>query len=242
MEQKPNNRRALRPLAERVTIAEAVASRIREGIQDGLYQQGERLSDSRIAEELGVSRGSVREALKLLQAHSFVVQKAHHGTRVISPTEEDVHGACQVRLALEGYAVRVIARRQSPEDASVLRSIAARLDKAALAGEKGLASRLDGELHETLCQLAGGDRMREVFVRESVSMLGFFFTDRDVYEPVSELANELQPFLDALAGGDEEKALAFIEAHIRRSAEVVITRLKTDRRAAELKAAGVSRE
>ena len=101
----------MRPIDARRSIGEIAAEHIREAILDNVYSRGERLIDSRIAAELGTSRGSIREALKLLQTQGLVVQKAHRGTFVISPSAEDIRDTCELRVALETHAVRLLALR-----------------------------------------------------------------------------------------------------------------------------------
>lgn len=216
--------RTIRPLEERLSLSEAAAERIREAIQDGVYRQGERLSDSRIATELGVSRGSIREALKLLQSDGIVVQKAHRGTYVMSPTADDILGACEVRVALECHAVRMLAAAQPPADVSRLRRLVDEIEKALADGDQATVSRLDRDFHEIICLLGAHPRVREVFLRESVPMLGFFGADAEAFQPLSEMVVELGPLTDCMEEGRWEEAVRLMEAHLRRAAHVMVQR------------------
>lgn len=223
--------RAIRPLEERFSIAESAAQRIREAILNGVYSQGQRLSDSRIAEELGVSRGSTREALKILQAEGFVVQKAHRGTYVRSPSADDIRGSCEVRVALESHSARLLAAHQSEADLSILRRLVDQLDEAAAANDQVAASQLDKAFHENLCRLCGDARLQEVFDREVATMLSFFGVDAEAYQPLTQMGRELRPLCEAIAAGNSEGAARLVETHVRRSTALMANHVESRRKA-----------
>lgn len=223
--------KAIRPLEERFSIAEAAAQRVREAILNGVYSQGQRLSDSRIAEELGVSRGSTREALKILQAQGFVVQKAHRGTYVRSPSADDIRGSCEVRVALESHSARLLAAHQSEADLSILRRLVDQLGEAAAANDQVAASQLDKAFHENLCRLCGDARLQEVFDREVATMLSFFGVDAEAYQPLTEMGRELRPICEAIAAGNSEEAARLIETHVRRSTALMANHVESGRKA-----------
>lgn len=228
----PTNGKRIRPLEERFTIAEAAAQRVREAILSGVYRQGQRLSDSRLAEELGVSRGSTREALKILQAQGFLVQKAHRGAYVRSPSAGDIRGLCELRVALESHAARLLAARHSEGDLSVLRDLVNQFDRAAAADDQVAASELDKAFHESMCRLCGDARLQEVFEREIATMLGFFGVDAEAYRPLADMGRELKPLSDAIEAGDGEEAARLVEKHVRRSTVITANHVDERRRAA----------
>ena len=90
---------SLQPLPD-LSTAELVAQRIREAILDGTLRPGDRLVEADIAAELGVSRGPVREGIRLLAAEGIVVLRRNRGALVTSPTFEDVLEVYILRLDL----------------------------------------------------------------------------------------------------------------------------------------------
>ena len=209
--------KTLRPLEGRSTIAEAAAERVREAILSGVYRQGQRISDSHLAEELGVSRGSTREALKLLQAQGFVVQRPNRGTYVWSPSADDIRGLCELRVALESHSARLLAAHHSETDLRTLRRLVDKLDEASAGNDQVAASRLDKAFHEHLCRLCHNARLWEAFDREVLTLLGFFGVDAETYQPLTEMGLELRPLCDAIETGNADEAARLIETHIRRS-------------------------
>jgi GntR family transcriptional regulator, gluconate operon transcriptional repressor len=221
---RPKN--TMRPLENRVSIAEAAADRIREAILRGTYQQGERLSDLHIAEELETSRGPIREALKLLQAQGLVVQKPHRGTFVIRVSADDIRDTCGLRVAFESYAVRALARQPREADILALRRLLDKMNTAAAHGDKLRVSQLDRDFHDLLCLLGGGRRLHEVYEREVLNTLGFFGVDSQAYQPISDMGVEFGPLLVAIEAGDEDAAAHLIEAHVRRACSLLSTGLE----------------
>jgi DNA-binding GntR family transcriptional regulator len=217
----------IRPLEERSTVAEAAAERVREAILSGVYRKGQRISDSQLAEELGVSRGSTREALKLLQAQGFVIQKPNRGTYVWSPSADDVRNLCEVRVALEAHSARLLAAHHSDEDLAALHHLVDQLDAAAVANDQVAASRSDKAFHEALCRLCGNARLWEVFEREVSTLLGFFGVDAEAYQPLTQMGRELRPLCQAITAGNAEEAARLIETHIRRSTAAMAEHVET---------------
>ena len=97
---------------------------VRAAIVENRYPPGQRLVEQRIAEELGLSRTPVREALRMLEAEGLVVSARNRGAMVrpLSPTEVlDLYG---LRIRLESYAVEVATERATEPELGALVSAA----------------------------------------------------------------------------------------------------------------------
>ncbi|HEY6494553.1 MAG TPA: GntR family transcriptional regulator, partial [Trebonia sp.] len=98
-------------------MRDAAATEIRRLILDGTLKQGERLVEDRLAEQLGVSRNPVREALRMLEAEGFVDTAARRGCFVATLSAEQAGDLFEVRIAVEPLGARLAAREaaRSPE-------------------------------------------------------------------------------------------------------------------------------
>ena len=94
----------LQPLPD-LSTSELVAQRIREAILDGTLHAGDRLVEADIAAELGISRGPVREGIRLLAGEGIVLLRRNRGAVVTSPTFEDVLEVYVLRLSLGLLAI-----------------------------------------------------------------------------------------------------------------------------------------
>ena len=211
----------LRPLGPRRSLVDEVAERIREVVLVGVLPSGTRLSDSRLAQEIGVGRSSVREAFKVLLSEGFLEQTAR-GVCVARLTVDDVHDTYEVRLAVECRAVRILASRRDATDVAQLESIVSEFQKAAAADDAAEAVRLDLRFHESVCRLSGSARLHEVFTREVVKMLALLRVDSDIYQPLAEWTDELPSILDAIKRGDADAASAAMEEHIEASRQLTL--------------------
>lgn len=211
----------LRPLEAPRSLAEDAADRIREQILSGGFKQGEHLVEAKIAEQLNISRGPVREAFKLLRAEGLLNEEPRRGTFVVSLTAQDVREIYGLRAALESRAGRMIARSQDPAALAGLRGLADEIDRAVGAGDAVAASRADLAFHEGLCELCGNSRIHEVFMRYVPTLRGLLRLDEQVLRSLDEISLQHRPFVEAIEAGDEEAAARLLGEHAEHAGDLI---------------------
>lgn len=211
----------LRPLAAPRSLTEDAADRIREQILGGGFRQGEHLVEAKIAEQLNISRGPVREAFKLLRAEGLLNEEPRRGTFVVSLTAQDVRDIYGLRAALEGRAARLIARSKDPAALARLRELADDIDRAVTANDGVAASRADLAFHEGLCELCGNSRIHEVFMRYVPTLRGLLRLDEKVLGSLDEISSQHRPFVQAIEAGDEERAARLLSEHAEHAGELI---------------------
>lgn len=107
---------AFAPLPE-ASAADLVADRLREAILDGTLRPGDRLVEADLAERFAVSRGPVREAIRLLAPEGLVVLRRNRGAVVASPTFDDVLEVYAARLSLGTLALTHAVETRAGETA-----------------------------------------------------------------------------------------------------------------------------
>ncbi len=213
----------MRPLQTRKLLAEDVADRIREEILTGGFHQGERLVEAGIAQHLGVSRGPVREAFKMLRAEGLVRDEPHRGTFVVRLTGVDVREIYDLRAALEARAARLVTARGRASDARALRKLLDRLLAAADSADVEAVSRADLAFHEGLCRLTGNRRLHEVYVRHVPVLKNLMKLDEYLYQSMDDVAVEHEPLMEAVESGDTSLAARRFEAHVDKARDLVAT-------------------
>lgn len=211
----------LRPLDAPRSLAEDAADRIREQVLGGGFKQGEHLVEAKIAEQLNISRGPVREAFKLLRAEGLLKEEPRRGTFVVSLTAQDVREIYGLRAALEGRAGRMVARSQNPDTLATLRELADEIDRAVASGDAVAVSRADLAFHEGLCELCGNSRIHEVFMRYVPTLRGLLRLDEHVLRSLDEISLQHRPFVDAIEAGDEEGAARLLNEHAEHAGEAI---------------------
>jgi DNA-binding GntR family transcriptional regulator len=227
-DQARSTRIRLRPLDAPRSLAEDAADRIREQILAGGYRQGEHLVEAKIAEQLTISRGPVREAFKLLRAEGLLSEEPRRGTFVVSMASDDVREIYGLRAALEGWAARLLARANDPAAVASLRSLADDIEDAARSGDVIALSRADLAFHEGLCRLCGNARIHEVFVRYVPTLRALLRLDERVLISLDEVPLQHRPIVDAIAAGNEEAAGRLLAEHAETAGELIADLLAAD--------------
>jgi GntR family transcriptional regulator, gluconate operon transcriptional repressor len=211
-------RAPLRPIDLGRSLAENAADRIREQVLIGGYSQGQHLVEAKIAEELRISRGPVREAFKMLRAEGLVTEEPRRGTFVVSITPQDVRDIYGLRAAVEGAAAKLLCRSGDPAALAQLDEAAEAIGVAAADGEAAGAG-ADLAFHEKLCELSGNARLLETFRRYVPMLRGLLRLDERVMPSIEYGATEHRPMVEAIRRGDEAEAVRLVTEHSERAGE-----------------------
>jgi DNA-binding GntR family transcriptional regulator len=214
-----------RPLKRvtRTSVADSAYEAIRDSILAGRHPPGQQLVEARLAAELGVSRGPVREALGRLTEEGLLVDILHRGTFVREFEPADLIDIYNVRIGLETVAVRLMIGAE--RSVRPLVSLIDDMRKAALAGDLGRLSRLEFRFHETLCELSGNPLLKSVYRSISSQVQMVLSLDNASYADPQEIADEHVPLTEAIEAADEELAVERITQHIVCSVEPLFARL-----------------
>lgn len=159
-------------LRHSIKLIEEIADQIKAKILSGGYRPGERLKQERLAEEFGVSRTPIREALSRLEAQGLVSQPLRRSAVVTKPSLRDVAETFQIRAELEGLTASLAVEGLSEGDLSRLRvgldTWNAKLEPArgttsrALTARQKAWRRFEGEFHGTVTTAAGNRNLERV--------------------------------------------------------------------------------
>jgi DNA-binding GntR family transcriptional regulator len=131
---------------------------LRDRLISGALAPGDRLGESELAEELGMSRTPVREALRILSGEGLVEIEANRGARVSYWSEPELLNVFEIRLRLEGLAARRAAEKATPAQADRLQEIACLIALYARPGPERNLEKValhNSEFHGELLQIAG---------------------------------------------------------------------------------------
>jgi len=113
-----------------VTVTGQTVSKLRDAILSGVFKPGERLLEQNLCDWMGVSRTSVREALRRLEAERLITITPNRGPSVTEITWDEAQSIYEVRALLEGEAVARFAERASPAQLSEMKLALADFDRA----------------------------------------------------------------------------------------------------------------
>jgi GntR family transcriptional regulator, gluconate operon transcriptional repressor len=212
---------SLQPLQAPRSLTEDAADGIREQILRGGFKQGDHLVEAKIAEQLNISRGPVREAFKLLRAEGLLKEEPRRGTFVVSLTAQDVRDIYGLRAALEGRAARLLARSRDAAALAELHAAVDGIDRAVAAGDAVAVSRADLAFHETLCRGCGNARIHEVFMRYVPTLRGLLRLDEQVLGSLDEITMQHRRLVESIEAGDEERAAGLLSEHAEQAGVLI---------------------
>ncbi|MGY1704520.1 GntR family transcriptional regulator [Geodermatophilus sp. SYSU D00697] len=202
---------------DRSTLRERALEVLRSAVLSGRYRPGDHLGEVELASSLGVSRGTVREALRHLQQEGLVTAGNRGMLRVNSLTSAEVQELFQVRAALEGLAVRqVIASPRREAAVSALREALERI----AAEDADSPARIEADLafHLLLCRLSGNSMLVEAWQRLEGRMRVAILNGAAWQAPMTA-RDRHAPIVDAIERGDVATAVHVVEEHMTSAAD-----------------------
>jgi DNA-binding GntR family transcriptional regulator len=218
-------------LDERRALVDKLAATLQARVLSGEIPSGTRLRQEALAEEFGVSRTPVREALRKLQATGLVDLRPHRGALVRAPTAREIREAYEVRAELEGLAAELAATRIRDDQLRTLHEAVSLFRRLIDVGTRDVRewSRANDLFHQTIQEAAGNERLVEMLAHLHRSF------PRDLTGIVlrgssgllrENLAQHVE-ILEAVEGHDPNEARRLMTDHVRRAGELVVHRFDT---------------
>ena len=192
-------------------LYEEVAEQLRQRIFRRELEPGSWIDELKIAEEFGISRTPLREALKVLAAEGLVTMKVRRGAYVTEMSEKDLRDVYHLLSLLESDAAGVVAERATPEQQQSLRDLHAELESAA--GNREAFFSVNERFHMALLDMAD-NRWRSQMVADLRKVMklnrhnSLFKQGR-----IEDSLNEHRAILDAMLARDAEGTRRAMQAH-----------------------------
>ncbi|WP_061291315.1 GntR family transcriptional regulator [Herbidospora cretacea] len=193
------------------TLRESVLERILELIIIGSLKPGQHLVENELADNLGVSRQPVREALQLLSGEGWVDLRPGHGAYVHSPTVEEADQLLAVRTLLEAESARLAARNPDKSGVSTLRDICLRGLEACVADDVDAAVAANSELHTAVVNMSG-NRVLADLTSQVARRVRWYHTPVARHRGKASW-EEHAALIDAIEAGEEDVAADIMRRH-----------------------------
>ncbi|MNX29069.1 putative HTH-type transcriptional regulator YdfH [compost metagenome] len=202
----------------RKTAVDLVVDELRDRILSGAIPPGSALRQELFAEELGVSRLPVREAIRQLSAEGLIDMIPHRGAYVSMLSRTEVQEFFDIRMRLEPWLFRVAVHQKDDGDLDRAEQVVAQMDTA----EPEQWGRLNCQLHELLYRSAQRPAALGM-IRALHEKSERYFRFQIVNAPIRQQAHDEHMELIALARqGQPEKAEAALERHIAQAADQIL--------------------
>lgn len=211
------------PAAARTSLVDAAYEAVRQRILDNVYPPGHQALEQALAEELGISRTPLREAMIRLRNEGLLEIIPRHGIRVLPLSATDMKEIYETLTALESMAAELAARRRpGPAELKPLEEASRDMARALRSNDLDAWAQADERFHRTLIDLCGNRLLKQ-------TVLNFWdrahrarmFTLRLRPKPLNS-TEEHRELVERIRAGDAAGAFAFTRAHRERGSRELL--------------------
>ena len=199
------------------TLARTLVEQITHRIVRGEYSPGERLVEADLAADFGVGRGSIREALRRLEANRYIQFEPNRGAMVSRPSGKQVTDMLRIRAVIAGLGARAAAERiDLPGHRETVREVLAEIELELSRESPAYHRKGNGHFHRVLNDLSGIEKIGELMDQVNIPMLYEIYF-RDLTE--EQWRVNLDDHVDlarAILAGDGDAAEAIAKRHMHR--------------------------
>ena len=211
------------PQIEPSSIRQRALHMLREAVITGQFQPGDRLIEEELSQQMRISRGPLREALRQLEQEGLVVSFPYRATEVIGVSDEEVRDVLlPIRLTLERFAFRHALPLLEESDFAELDEMVAMMRQAGAADELGRVVELDVKFHELVLARSQQMHCAQIWRTISPRVRAYFYRCGPRHQALTDIAEEHRELVDVMRTGDTERVLAALEPHIL--ADVIVGR------------------
>lgn len=198
-----------------MTTADDAYSQIKQAILSLRFRPGEKLSEARLANHLGVGRSPVRSALARLAGEGWIRILPQSGTFVRELSLKDVSEVAEIRLLLEPYTAHRAARLMADREVQDLRAHFEELRAKGLMGRSEEFHELDDRFHHSIHRAAGNRRIADILRNLHDQIHWVRVSTATLPGRVEESFKEMDRVLSAIERRDPEAAEDAMRTHIR---------------------------
>jgi DNA-binding GntR family transcriptional regulator len=212
---------ALAPVSN-VTRREVVVDAIRRALLSGELVPGQRVKEAPLAELLGVSRPTVREAIYQLVHEGSLVQTPYKGITVAEPSPQDLLDVADVRVSLETLAALHLAEHPDGDGMTKLRAALKTHLDAIEAGDLVQVDQTHLDLHRTLWEASENQMLMRIWPLVESQIRMAMSLDQATRSDLDRDAELHRRLVDVIAGGDKAAITAEVREHIASSADEIV--------------------
>ena len=194
---------------------------LRKQILNGQLAPGTRLVETQLAEQVHVSRGTLRSALSELAHEGLVQQVAYTKWQVPELSAQDAWEIYSLRGVLEGFGAGLAAESQNPEKAALLKKVLKSLATAVKGSDRLKALEADFELHKTIIGLSGHQRLMKQYDHIEQQVRRYMSFSNGILTVPEDIYTEHEALVGVILDGDTEQAEYMAKTHNSKECQVL---------------------
>ncbi len=209
-------------------LRELVLEAIREAIINGDLKPRERLMEIQLAEELGVSRTPIREALRKLEMEGFIVMVPRKGAYVADLSFKDIADVFEIRSALESLAAGLAAERITDEELEEMERLLVEKAEAIAANNIDKLIDVDTKFHEAIYKASRNERLSNIINNLREQIQRFRATTLAYPGRMKTSLDEHRGIVEALQARDIQLSSQLAGEHIENAENSMIESIKME--------------
>lgn len=208
-------------------LRDEVFNTLRELILKGDLKPGERLMEIHLAEQLGVSRTPIREAIRMLELDGLVKMIPRKGAQVAQISREDLQDVLEVRKALDTLAVKLACNRITEDEIKKLKEAENEFEKTLMQSDTTLIAEADVAFHDVIQLAAKNKRLKSIIsnLAERIYRYRFEYIKQQS-DGGKTLVMEHREIIRCIEEKDVKAAINAIEVHIDNQELSIVTQLE----------------
>jgi len=198
---------------------------LREQILSGKLVPGQRITETALATQLEVSRGTLRAALRALAHEGLIQQVAYTKWMLPEFSQTDAWELYTLRGTLEGMAARLAAEHRTKDCVAILEAAFDRLVAAVESRKHTRVAEADLALHKTVVSITGHQRLIDQYRLLEQQVRHYIISSNALIMDLNQIVAEHEPIVRAIIAGDQEKAERLAREHnapeMQRAAEAL---------------------
>lgn len=211
-------------------LRELVFESLREAIITGQLRPGERMMEIQLAEEMGVSRTPVREAIRKLELEGLVEMIPRKGAYVAGLSLRDIADVFEIRRALEGLAAELAADRITDEELEKLERYLVIISEQIEAGDLERVVETDTDFHTLLYQASRNFRLSQIISNLREQIQRFRTTSLSYPGRMKNALEEHRKIVEAISSRDGEQARRIAQEHIENAENSMMSVIQQDKK------------
>lgn len=203
-------------------LREVVCESLRDAIRKGILKPGERIMEIKLAEELGVSRTPVREAIRKLELEGYVVMMPRRGTYVADMSIRDINEIFEIRTALESLSNGLAAEHITEDELEHLQRLLVIIGGYIKEGDMDKIVETDIEFHDLLYHAARNNRLVGIISNLRDQLTRFRTLSMSYPGRLEATLDEHRAIVEAIANGDGRSARKAAEHHMENSEKTLL--------------------
>lgn len=220
----------LTPIKTQTLLADQVYESLSHAILTRQIKPGTHLVEQPLADQLSVSRISIREAIRRLAQDGLVEIIPSKGSFVVNLTPDDVKEVYQLRSALESIALKEIMTHEQNGKLAALDKLVTKMIDLEKKEDRLQGSTLDNQFHRTLMNLSGLSRTIKIWEQMSTQITMVIYAVSNYYPTYGGLSERHAKLVYLIRSGNLQVADAYLKEHIQEGAEQLLSAMQESER------------